>query len=71
MASASGNLKLIHERIEKILQAPGPLMPEQLDEAERLGRLALHMDDVKYRKVHTTGAEAKSVEKKAKRTKKK
>jgi hypothetical protein len=71
MASASGNLKLIHERVERILKSDKVLDSTQLDELDHLGRLALNMDDVKYRRFHTTGAEAKSTERKAKKAKKK
>jgi hypothetical protein len=70
MASASSNLKLIHDRVEKLLKQEDDLKPSQLGELETLGRLALNMDDVKYRRFHTTGAEAKSTEKKSKRKKK-
>lgn len=71
MPSASGNLKLIHQRIEKILKLEQVLTNDHMAELGTLGSLALQMDDVKYRRVHTTGAMSPAQEKSAKKNLKK
>ena len=71
MASASANLKLIHQRIEKVLKSEEVLSNEQMAELHTLGTLALNMDDVKYRRVHTSGAMSSAQEKSAKKNLKK
>lgn len=69
--TAAGNLKRIHSRIAGILDHVGVLTPEQLAELNTLGSLALQMDDVKYRRAHTTGAMSPAQEKASRKNLKK